>query len=248
MSSDFAGLVAAVTGGSSGIGRATADLLAQRGARVALLDVRPPDDPGELVYVACDVTDAASTRQAVAQVNAALGGLDILINNAGIAAVGTVEDNDAEEWHRVLDVNVVGMARMARAALPSLRQSTHAAIVNTGSFVATTGTIKRALYAASKGAVHALTMAMASDHVSEGIRVNCVHPGTAETPWIGGLLARAADPAAERARLEARQPIGRMVGAEEVAGAIAFLASPLSGAITGTALAVDGGIVGIRFS
>jgi NAD(P)-dependent dehydrogenase (short-subunit alcohol dehydrogenase family) len=248
MTADFDGLVAAVTGGASGIGRATADLLLERGARVAVLDLRPPDEPGDLRYVRCDVTDSASTDAAVAEVVDAFGGLDVLINNAGIAAVGTVEDNDPDEWHRVLDVNVVGMARMAKAAMPHLRRSSHAAIVNTGSFVATTGTIRRALYAASKGSVHALTLAMAADHVHEGVRVNCVEPGTAETPWIKGLLARAEDPASERARLEGRQPLGRMIAPEEVASAIAFLASPLNSSITGTVLAVDGGIVGVRFS
>jgi 2-keto-3-deoxy-L-fuconate dehydrogenase len=146
----------------------------------------------------------------------------------------------------VLDVNVVGIVRVTRAALPHLRRSARAAVVNTCSVVATLGLPNRALYAASKGAVLALTLAMAADHVHEGIRVNCVNPGTADTPWIGRLLGRAADPAAERAALEARQPLGRLVSAAEVAGAIAYLASPLSGATTGTAFAVDGGMQGLR--
>lgn len=94
--------------------------------------------------------------------------------------------------------------------------------------------------------MYSLTLAMAADHVREGIRVNCVNPGTADTPWIGRLLAKAADPAAERAALEARQPAGRLVSADEVAGAIAYLASPLSGSTTGTSLAVDGGMQGLR--
>ena len=169
-----------------------------------------------------------------------------MVNNAGIGAQGTVADNDDEEWHRVLDVNVVGMVRVARAALPHLRESAHAAIVNTSSIAATAGLPQRALYSATKGAVYSLTLAMAADHVREGIRVNCVNPGTADTPWIGRLLAKADDPAAERAALEARQPTGRLVSADEVAGAIAYLASPLSGATTGTSLAVDGGMHGQR--
>ncbi|MFF1630988.1 SDR family NAD(P)-dependent oxidoreductase, partial [Streptomyces sp. NPDC058272] len=159
---------------------------------------------------------------------------------------GTVEDNDDEQWHRVLDVNVLGMVRTTRAALPRLRESTHAAIVNTCSIAATAGLPQRALYSASKGAVLSLTLAMAADHVREGIRVNCVNPGTVDTPWVGRLLDAAPDPAAERAALEARQPTGRLVSASEVAGAIAYLASPLSGATTGTALAVDGGMQGLR--
>ncbi|MFI8296069.1 SDR family NAD(P)-dependent oxidoreductase [Streptomyces nigra] len=244
--SDFEGLTALVTGGASGIGRATADLLAERGARVAVLDLDPSSVDKPLLAYRADVTDDTSVRAAVADAVAALGGLDVLVNNAGIGAQGTVEDNDDTEWHRVLDVNVLGMVRVARAALPHLRASAHAAIVNTCSVAATAGLPQRALYSASKGAVHALTLAMAADHVREGVRVNCVNPGTVDTPWVGRLLDAAPDPAAERAALEARQPTGRLVSAAQVAGAIAYLASPLSGATTGTALAVDGGMQGLR--
>ncbi|MEV6662345.1 SDR family NAD(P)-dependent oxidoreductase [Streptomyces nigra] len=244
--SDFEGLTALVTGGASGIGRATADLLAERGARVAVLDLDPSSVGKPLLAYRADVTDDTSVRAAVADAVAALGGLDVLVNNAGVGAQGTVEDNDDTEWHRVLDVNVLGMVRVARAALPHLRASAHAAIVNTCSVAATAGLPQRALYSASKGAVHALTLAMAADHVREGVRVNCVNPGTVDTPWVGRLLDAAPDPAAERAALEARQPTGRLVSAAQVAGAVAYLASPLSGATTGTALAVDGGMQGLR--
>ncbi|MFB6938189.1 SDR family NAD(P)-dependent oxidoreductase [Streptomyces chartreusis] len=244
--SDFDGLKALVTGGASGIGRATAELLAARGARVAVLDLDPSSVDKPLLAFRADVTDDASVREAVAAAVADLGGLDVLINNAGIGAQGTVEDNDDAEWHRVYDVNVVGMVRMSRAALPHLRESAHATIVNTCSIAATAGLPQRALYSATKGAVYSLTLAMAADHVREGIRVNCVNPGTVNTPWVGRLLDSAADPAAERAALEARQPTGRLVSADEVAGAVAYLASPLSGATTGTSLAVDGGMQGLR--
>ncbi|OXY89359.1 SDR family NAD(P)-dependent oxidoreductase [Streptomyces diastatochromogenes] len=244
--SDFAGLRALVTGGASGIGRATADLLAARGAQVAVLDLDPSAVDKPLLAYRADVTDDTSVRTAVAQAAEALGGLDVLVNNAGIGARGTVEDNDDEEWRRVFDVNVLGMVRAARAALPHLRRSRHAAIVNTCSIAATAGLPQRALYSATKGAVYSLTLAMAADHVREGIRVNCVNPGTVDTPWVGRLLDAAPDPAAERAALEARQPTGRLVSPAEVAGAIAYLAGPLSGATTGTALAVDGGMQGLR--
>ncbi|MDN0198702.1 SDR family oxidoreductase [Streptomyces sp. S.PNR 29] len=244
--SDFEGLKALVTGGASGIGRATAELLAERGAQVAVLDLDPSPVEKPLLAYRADVTDDPSVREAVAAAVADLGGLDVLINNAGIGAQGTVEDNPDDEWHRVYDVNVVGMVRTARACLPHLRASRHAAIVNTCSIAATAGLPQRALYSATKGAVYSLTLAMAADHVREGIRVNCVNPGTVDTPWVGRLLDAAADPAAERAALEARQPTGRLVGPAEVAGAIAYLASPLSGATTGTALAVDGGMQGLR--
>src|SRR6185295_8209397 len=242
---EFAGLKAIVTGGASGIGLATANLLAERGATVACLDLNP-SVPAPLLGFKADVTDDASIRSAVAAAAEALGGIDIVVNNAGIGAQGSVEDNDDAEWSRVLDVNVQGMVRTSRAALPHLRRSSHAAIVNVSSIVATAGLPQRALYSASKGAVLSLTLAMAADHVREGIRVNCVNPGTADTPWVARLLAATEDPAAERAALNARQPMGRMVSADEVANAIAFLASPLAGATTGTALAVDGGMQGLR--
>ncbi|MGW7069323.1 SDR family NAD(P)-dependent oxidoreductase [Streptomyces sp. NPDC054855] len=243
---DFAGLKALVTGGASGIGRATAELLAARGAQVAVLDLDPTTVEKPLTGHRADVSDDASVREAVADAVDELGGLDVLINNAGIGAQGTVEDNDDAQWHKVLDVNVLGIVRTTRAALPHLRLSTRAAIVNTCSIAATAGLPQRALYSASKGAVLSLTLAMAADHVREGVRVNCVNPGTVDTPWVGRLLDAAPDPAAERAALAARQPTGRLVSADEVAGAIAYLASPLSGATTGTALAVDGGMQGLR--
>ncbi|MFG1686443.1 SDR family NAD(P)-dependent oxidoreductase [Nonomuraea sp. NPDC049269] len=237
-------LKAIVTGGGSGIGLATATLLAERGMKVACLDVNPPGDP--FIGIKVDVTDDAGVRAAVAEAAERLGGIDVVVNNAGIGAQGTVEDNPDSEWQKAFDVNVFGMVRVTRAALPYLRQSEHAAVVNTCSIAATAGLPNRALYSATKGAVLSLTLAMAADHVREGIRVNCVNPGTADTPWVGRLLDSADDPVAERKALNARQPMGRLVSAEEVAAAIAYLAGPDAGATTGTSLAVDGGMQGLR--
>lgn len=242
---DLDGSRAVVTGGASGIGLATAVLLTARGARVAVLDLNP-SVPSPLVGLRCDVSDDASVVSAIAAAADALGGIDVVVNNAGIGAQGDVTANSDDEWHRVLDVNVVGMARVTRAALPFLRESASAAVVNTCSIAAWQGLPNRALYSASKGAVYGLTLAMATDHLDDGIRVNCVCPGTADTPWVGRLLDAADDPEAERAALAARQPMGRLVTAEEVAHAIAYLASPLSSSTTGTALAVDGGMYGLR--
>jgi NAD(P)-dependent dehydrogenase (short-subunit alcohol dehydrogenase family) len=237
-----------VTGGASGIGLTTARRLAAEGAAVAVLDLVSLAEGARagLISVRGDVTDDASVRAAVEDAAAELGGLDVLVNNAGIGAQGGVEDNPDDEWHRVLDVNVVGMVRVTRAALPYLRASSRAAIVNTASIAATAGLPQRALYSASKGAVAALTRAMAADLLPEGIRVNAVNPGTADTPWVARLLESAADPQAERAALEARQPHGRLVSADEVADAIAYLASPATGSVTGVALAVDGGMETLR--
>ncbi|MEU3628393.1 short-chain dehydrogenase [Amycolatopsis coloradensis] len=244
--SEFEGLVAAVTGGASGIGRATADLLAARGATVAVLDLKPDDLPEGLTGFRCDVGSDDEVCSAIDAVAERFGRLDILANNAGIGAQGDVTANDDDEWHRVLDINVVGMVRLARAALPHLKKSPSAAIVNTCSIAAWAGLPHRALYSASKGAVLSLTLAMATDHLADRIRVNCVCPGTADTPWVGRLLDSAGDPEAERAALAARQPMGRLVTADEVAHSIAYLASPLSASTTGTALAVDGGMYGLR--
>src|SRR3954453_21243984 len=243
---EFQGLVAAVTGGASGIGAATAALLASRGATVAVLDRVAPQAGHS--FFECDLTDDAHIADAVAGVEQKHGRLDVLINNAGIGAQGDVTANDRAEWHRVLDVNVVGTARAPAAALPLLRRSPHAAVVNVSSVVALVGVRNRALYTATKGAVHALTLAMAADHVKEGVRVNCVMPGTADTPWVGRLLTSSTDPEAEAAALNARQPMGRLVAAEEVAHAIVYLASPLSSSTTGAVLSVDAGMGTLQVS
>lgn len=252
MDNDFHGLVAVVTGGASGIGAAIADRLTAGGASVAVLDLNAPQatgeklGPGQTLGLKANVADDVSVCAAIDAVIDRLGRLDILVNNAGIGAQGTIESNPDEEWHRVFDINVVGMVRATRAALPHLRRSPSAAIVNTCSVAATAGLPDRALYSATKGAVLSLTRAMAADHLREGIRVNCVNPGTADTPWVGRLLGGAADPVAERLALNARQPHGRLVEASEVADAVAYLASPRSGSTTGTSIAVDGGMQELR--
>ncbi len=235
---DFDGLVAVITGGASGIGAACAEELRRRGGSVTVLDRDPSAD------VVADVSQPL--EPAMAAVAATKGGIDILVNSAAIGAVGTVEDNGDEEWLKVLDINVVGVARACRAAMPFLRRSRNGVIVNITSIAAGAGLANRALYSASKGAVHALTLAMANDLVSSGIRVCCVAPGTVDTPWVARLLATADDPTEEKRRLAARQPTGRLVTADQVAAAVAYLASPASGATTATSLAVDGGMSGLR--
>jgi len=245
-SQEFDGLVAIVTGGASGIGDSTTRALQARGAKVAVLDLNPANAAPGALQVQCDVADDASVQNAIDTTVAELGGIDVVINNAGIGAQGDVAANDDDEWHRVWDINVVGMVRVTRAALPYLRKSEHASVDNTCSIAATAGLPERVLYSATKGAILAMTRAMAADHLREGIRVNCVNPGTANTPWIGNLLSKAPDPEAERAALNARQPHGRLVEPDEVASAICYLASPLNASTSGVDLAVDGGMEALR--
>lgn len=244
--SELTGLTAVITGAGSGIGLSTAQNFAEAGARVFGLDLNAGDMQGVAEWIPCDIGSSDSVAEAFATLASKVTVLDILVNNAGIGAVGSVEDGTDEDWAKVLNVNVVGTARVTKAALPLLRASSAASIVNTCSIAATVGLPQRAIYSASKGAVQSLTLAMAADLIHEGIRVNCVNPGTADTPWVARLLDLAQDPAAERSALEQRQPSGRLVSAAEVANAIRFLASPNQRSTTATILAVDGGMDGLR--
>ncbi|WP_353807565.1 SDR family NAD(P)-dependent oxidoreductase [Agromyces sp. SYSU T00194] len=242
----FDGLVAVVTGGASGIGLATATALAGAGATVAVLDLNADGLPEGIAGYTADVTDRVSVESAIAAVAADHGGIDVLVNNTGVSSVGTVEEASDGEWARVLDVNVVGMARVSAAALPWLRRSEHAAIVNMCSIAALNGLPQRVVYGASKGAVMGLTYAMATDHIGEGIRVNCVSPATVYTPFVERMLQGFDDPVAERAALDARQATGRMVTPDEVAAAVLYLADPRSVSLAGISLDVDAGVTHLR--
>ena len=232
---------AIITGGSSGIGLATATLMLEQGYVVASLDLNAPNNEG-VHYIRTDVGDSTSVSAAIEQATEVLGGIDVVVNSAGISSAGPVDANTDEEWELSLNVNVIGIARVCRAALPYLRDSDSASIVNLASIASHMGLANRVLYGATKGAVMAMTLDMATDFLSDGIRVNAVAPGTADTPWVARLLAQAADPVEARRSLEARQPIGRLVTAEEVAFAICYLADPRASSTTGTILDVDGGM------
>lgn len=240
---DFDGNVAIVTGGASGIGSATVRRLLERGARVAVFDRdRLATNADGFVSEAVDVRDQQALTDATARVVERWGRLDILVNSAGIGAAGTILDNDEDEWRRVFDINMMGTVRAIRAALPHLIAAQPSSVVNVASAVALTGFAKRALYTASKGSIVALTRAMAADHIADGVRFNAVCPGTTETPWIQRLMDAAGDAEGERVRLEARQPHGRLVSADEVADAILYLANPGAQSTNGVVLSVDAGI------
>jgi NAD(P)-dependent dehydrogenase (short-subunit alcohol dehydrogenase family) len=247
MNGNFLGLRAIVTGAGSGIGLEVARQLKDEGAEVIGLDIEPGFFSGLGKFVLCDVSVEQSVKQATEEISKIWGGsMDILINNAGMGAVGSVVDSSPEDWERVFGINVFGAARIVRYLYPHLVKGQSPVIVNVCSVAAAIGIPKRAVYSASKGALESLTRSMASDFLSEGIRVNGVNPGTADTPWVQRLLDQTSDPEGERRRLEARQPIGRLVSAKEVAHAILYLASPISLSTTGTILAVDGGMASLQ--
>jgi NAD(P)-dependent dehydrogenase (short-subunit alcohol dehydrogenase family) len=231
----MAGRVVIVTGTSGGIGSAIAAEFNSLGDTVVGLDL----------VEGFDVTDPEQCRDVTARVVDEHGRIDVLCNNAGIGAVGDVTASTADEWQRVFAVNVFGMAHLSAAVLPSMRRAGRGAIVNTCSVAADVGLVERAVYSASKGAVLGLTRAMAADEAENGIRVNCVSPGTVDGPWVRRLVENSDDPAATRSALERRQPLGRLVAAEEVAKAVAFLAAD-STFTTGQDLLLDGGITGVR--
>ena len=246
MSTEFKGLTAVVTGAGSGIGLAVARLLSESGAKVLGLDLNEGEMAKYATFIPCDVSDPTKVAAAFTEIAKQTDVIDVLANIAGVGAIGAITDVTEDEWKKVFGVNVFGLGRVSAAAMPMLKKSKFASIVNTCSIAATAGLPQRAVYSASKGAVLSLTLAMAADGIADNVRVNCVAPGTADTPWVTRLLAQAADPVAERAALNARQPMGRLVSADEVASAILYLASPRQASTTGIVLSVDGGMQGLR--
>jgi NAD(P)-dependent dehydrogenase (short-subunit alcohol dehydrogenase family) len=238
--------VAIVTGGAAGIGKAVAQAFIAEGAIVAVLDRDVSEAPEGVTALKADVTSNAEVNDAIQAFAGKQGRIDVLVANAGISYPATVEQGPLEDWQRVFDINVLGYVRAIRAALPWLRKSNHAAIVNMSSCTAATGLRRRVLYSATKGAIDAMTRAMAADLLHEGIRVNSVRPGTVDTPLIRKLIDEAPDPAAQEQVYNARQPTGFMLDPQEVARAVLYLADPRNRSTAGSVLTVDGGLASLR--
>jgi len=228
-----------VTGGASGIGAATVVRLRHDGMCVASLDLAA--SPGADVQIVADVTSDDDVKRGVDEAAAALGGLDIVVAAAGVAGRGSVDETPPEEWDRIFAVNIRGLYLTAKASLSHLRAAGGGSLVIVASQLGLVGAAGAAAYCASKGAAVMLTRAMAIDHGSEGIRVNCVCPGPTVTPLLEDYFAAATDPAAERSRYEEAQVHGRLIEPGEIADAIAYLASPRASSTIGAALVVDGG-------
>lgn len=231
----LAGKVCIVTGAASGIGRASADLFAAEGATVVAADL------GGTPY-RVDVADEVETAALAARVVAEHGRIDVLLNNAGIAGVGDVEETTLELWERVMRVNARGVFLMSRAVVPFMKEQRSGSIVNMASAIVDIGLARRVSYAASKGAVLALTKSMQVDLAPYGVRVNALLPGTIMTPFVTGYLAESyEDPEEGRRSIRSRQLTGELGRPEDVAHAALYLASDESRFVLGSGLAVDGG-------
>ncbi len=243
---DFKGSVAIVTGAASGIGQATAQALVDEGFVVGALDRQGDGLPNGALPLVADVRDQEAISAAIDTFAGLHGHIDLLVNNAGVSFTGGIEAGTEDDWHRTLDINVLGQMRVLRAALPWLRKSSAASIVAMSSCTATNGVPERALYSASKGAVQSMMLSVAADLVDEGIRVNCIAPATVDTPFMSELANRDPDPDAKRRQFERRQPTGQMVDPDEISSAVLFLADPRNRSLTGTTIVIDGGMGCIR--
>ena len=240
---------AIVTGAANGIGRAIALRLASEGARVVLADVDEEaaggvadEIDGETLIHKTDVTRNEDVETLVGRTVSEWGGLDVMVNNAGVGVAGTATTTTEEEYDRVMDVCVRGTFLGMKHAIPAIKDSGGGSVVNMSSVAALVGIVDRAVYSAAKGAIYSITRASAIDHVGEGVRVNCIAPGTVDTPWVARITSGYDDPEEARANMRARQPHGRLVSPEEIAAMAAYLASDESASVIGACMVVDGGV------
>jgi NAD(P)-dependent dehydrogenase (short-subunit alcohol dehydrogenase family) len=245
----LAGKRAIVTGAANGIGRAIALRLASEGARVVIADLNEDDAQGvadeiegETLVHKTDVTQDGEVEALVGRTVSEWGGLDVMVNNAGVGVAGTAVTTTEEEYERVMDVCVRGTFFGMKHAIPAIVDAGGGSVINMSSVAALVGLVDRAVYSAAKGAIYSMTRASAIDHVGEGVRVNCIAPGTVDTPWVARITSGYDDPEEARANMQARQPHGRLVTPEEIAAMAAYLASDEAASVIGACMVVDGGV------
>jgi len=238
-----------VTGAGAGIGRAIALRLAQEGARIVLADVDEEsaqkvaaEIQGDPLVHQTDVTRAEEVEALVRRAAEEWDGLDVMVNNAGVGIAATTPETSEEDYELVMDVCVGGTFFGMKYAIPAIKDSGGGSVINMSSIAALVGLNERAVYSAAKGAILAMTRAAAIDHIEEGVRVNCIAPGTVDTPWISRITSGYDDPEEARAQMQARQPHGRFVKPEEIAAIAAYLASDEAGSVIGACMIVDGGM------
>lgn len=245
---DFKDKRVLITGAGAGIGAAAARAFAKEGARLGLNSVSPSarqvvkeltQAGRQALFLPADVSRSDQVKDMVKQMEKTFGGIDIVVNCAGIVSGGSVEETDEETWNRTMAVNVTGIFLVCKYTLPSLRRS-RGVIVNISSLAAVKGLVQRAAYSASKGAVLSLSRAMAADYIKEGVRVNCVSPGTVLSPSLESRIASEADPAAAYRRFVSRQAAGRLGRPEEIAAAVLFCAASETEFMNGANIMIDG--------
>jgi len=245
------GKSAIITGGGSGIGKAISTLFARQGATVHIIELNAEaaaqtvgaieDEGGTAKAYSCDV----SNQEAVVKVFNDIGAIDILVNNAGIAHVGKADTTSEEDFMKVFNVNVRGAYNCLYAAIPALKKSSTAVIINMASIAANVGITDRFAYSMSKGAIYAMTLSVARDYLADGIRCNSISPARVHTPFVDGFIAKnyAGQEAEIFGKLSASQPIGRMGQPEEVANLALYLCAEEAGFITGNDYPLDGGFI-----
>ena len=247
---DFTGMTVIVTGSGAGMGREAAKLFAKYGANVVVNSLSDSakgaqeeivSAGGSAVFVQADVGQENDCRRLIDETVKAFGRIDVLVNAAGIVVDGSVETADMDDWDRSMNTNVKSVFMLSRFAMPYLRE-TKGSIVNVASVVAIKGVKNRAIYSATKGAMIALSQSMAAEHIADGVRVNCVSPGTVLSPSLQSRIDNTDDPAAALENFVARQPMGRLGTSEEVAKAIVFAAGQGIGFMSGANIVVDGGM------
>ena len=244
--------IALITGAGTGIGRAIALAFVREGAKVALVGRRKEPlelvarEAGDSAVVCCaDVSTQSDIDRILSQVTSQFGGLNVVVNNAGVLHIGTAEQITEDQWDQTFNVNVRGVWLLSRAVLPHMRKGGGGSIINVASVLGINGARLRAAYAASKGAIVLLTKCMAIDHGPDKIRVNAICPSFVETDLTAEVIRKAPDPSAVRRERISVHPIGRLGEPEDIAGMAVYLASDEAGWVTGAAMPVDGGYLSV---